>query len=102
MLSKGRIWIIRGDMALELAPELLHRVSLRTLLRPPDQRNVEIGSEALTLGSAMAWGLGQQQRARTPRIRLAQQTEEGLAMRLLHVGATQHHPMPSAEVDGPT
>jgi hypothetical protein len=57
-----------------------------------------LGSEALTLGGAMARCLVQQ-RYRAPRIRLAHETEEGLERGLLHVGATQEEPMPGAEVD---
>jgi hypothetical protein len=44
--------------------------------------------------------LVQQQRYPASRIRLAQETEERLEMRLLHVRATQHDSMPRAEVDG--
>ena len=47
----------------------------------------------------MARRFVQQQRNRAARIRLAHETEEGLEMRLLHVGATQEEPMPCAEVD---
>jgi hypothetical protein len=60
-----------------------------------------LGREDLTLGGAVAWRLVQQQRHLASRIRLAQETEERLEMRLLHVRATQHDPMPRAEVDGP-
>src|SRR5438445_12362038 len=88
MLLDGRILIIRGDMPLQLTPELIHRVSLRTWLWQPDQRNVEVGSEALTLGGAMPRRLVQQQRHPASRIRLANETEEGLEVRLLHVRAT--------------
>ena len=100
MLLEGRILIIRGDMPLQLTPELIHRVSLRTWLWQPDQRNVEVGSEALTLGGAMPRRLVQQQRDRAPRIRLAHETEEGLEVRLLHVRATPEDPMPGTEIDG--
>src|SRR5919198_1860524 len=100
MLLDGRILIIRGDMPLQLAPELIHRIELRTLLRQPDQRNIELDSEALTLGGAMTRRLVQQQRDRAPRICLAHETEKGLEVRLLHVRATQEEPMPSTEIDG--
>jgi len=100
MLLDSRILIIRGDMPLQLAPELSHGVSLCTVLREPDQLNVESGSEALTLGGAMARCLVQQQRDWTPRIRLAHETEEGLKVHLLHVRAPQDDPMSCAEVDG--
>jgi hypothetical protein len=70
------------------------------LLREPDQRNVELGSESLTLGGAMTRRLVQQQRDRASSIRLAQKTEERLEMRLFHGRATQHDAMPRAEVHG--
>src|SRR5262245_5810854 len=100
MLIDGRILIMRGDMPLQLAQQLIHGVSLCTWLRQPDQPDVKLGREALTLGGAVAWGLVQQQHHRASRIRLAQETEEGLEMLLRHVRATQHDAMPRAEVDG--
>ena len=48
----------------------------------------------------MARRLVQQQRNPASRIRLTQETEEGLKVRLLHVRATQDDSMPCAEVDG--
>jgi len=47
----------------------------------------------------MARRLVQQQRNPAAWIRPEQETEEGLEMRLLHVGAPQEEPMPCTEVD---
>jgi len=99
MLIDGRILIIRRDMPLQLAPQLIHHVSLCTLLRQPDQHYVELGREDLTLGGAVARRLIQPQRHPASRRRLAQETEARLEMRLLHGRATQHDPRPRAEVD---
>jgi hypothetical protein len=71
------------------------------LFRKPDQPNVELGSQGLTPRGEVAWRLVQQQPNPAPRIRPAQQAEEGVEVLLPHVGATQHQPMSSAEVDGP-
>ena len=48
----------------------------------------------------MARRLVQQQRNPASRLRLPQETEEGLQVRLLHVRATQDEAMPCPEVDG--
>src|SRR5689334_800200 len=101
MLLDGRIVIMRGDRPLQLAPQLIHRLELRTLLREPDQLKVELRRERLALGGAMAWRFVQQQRNGAARIRLAHQPEEGLAMCVLQVGTTQEEPMPRAEVHRP-
>ena len=101
MLLDGRIWIIRGDRPLQLAPELIHRIELRPLLREPEALKVELRSARLALGGALAWRFIQQPRNRAARIGLAYQMEARLDMRLLQGGATPEEPMPRAEVDGP-
>ena len=93
---------MRGDMPLQLAPPLIHRVSLRTWLRQPEQHPVELGSEDRTRGGAVARRVVQPQRHPASRIRRAHETEERLEMRVLH-GRTPHHDsMPRAAVDGTT
>jgi hypothetical protein len=100
MFRNGRILIMRGDMPLQLAPELIHRISLRTWLRQPEQRTIELGSEALPLGGALPRRLVQSQRDRAPRICLAHEIEAGLEVRWLHVRAPQEDAMPGTEMHG--
>ena len=91
---------IRRDDSLQLAPELVHRIELRRLLRQPDQANAERVGHELRLAVRMrARAIGEQPDRGRMTVVTPQLEQERQRVRARPLRPRQHHAMPGAAMN---